>query len=61
MPSDDTQTRRWLTDMNHHIAMAQGFVTGIGYDAFREDQMRLYAVTRCLEIISEASRRLPWD
>jgi uncharacterized protein with HEPN domain len=25
----------------------------------RADNLRLYAVTRCLEIISEASRRLP--
>jgi uncharacterized protein with HEPN domain len=26
---------------------------------FREDTRTVYAVTRCLEIISEASRRLP--
>ena len=29
------------------------------YDAFKDDMLRLYAVIRCLEIISEASRRLP--
>jgi uncharacterized protein with HEPN domain len=39
--------------------MAQGFVAGVDYEAFKEDNLRLYAVTRCLEIISEASRRLP--
>ncbi len=27
--------------------------------SFKDDMLRLYAVTRCLEIISEASRRLP--
>ncbi len=31
----------------------------MSYDSFKDDDLRLYAVTRCLEIISEASRRLP--
>ena len=41
--------------------MAEGFVAGMSYDAFKDDNLHLYAVTRCLEIISEASRRLPDD
>jgi uncharacterized protein with HEPN domain len=61
MPSNSEATRRWLNDIQHHIAMAEGFVAGIGYEAFKDDNPRLYAVTRCLEIISEASRRLPDD
>ena len=61
MPSDGVAARRWLLDIQHHIEMAQGFIAGINYEAFRDDTMRLYAVTRCLEIISEASRRLPDD
>ena len=59
MPSEREATRRWLIDIQHHIAMAEGFVAGFGYDSFKDDNLRLYAVTRCLEIISEASRRLP--
>jgi uncharacterized protein with HEPN domain len=59
MPSDPKPTRRWLADIQHHMAMAEGFVAGVGYDSFKDDNLRLYAVTRCLEIISEASRRLP--
>ena len=39
--------------------MAQSFVEGMSYETFRDDLRSLYAVTRCLEIISEASRRLP--
>jgi uncharacterized protein with HEPN domain len=39
--------------------MAEGFVAGMTYATFKDDNLRLYAVTRCLEIISEASRRLP--
>jgi uncharacterized protein with HEPN domain len=61
MPSDIDAARRWLADIKHHIAMAEGFVAGMSYDAFKDDNLHLYAVTRCLEIISEASRRLPDD
>lgn len=59
MPSDPGALRRWLTDIQHHIHKAQEFVSGMSYEAFKDDDLRLYAVTRCLEIISEASRRLP--
>jgi uncharacterized protein with HEPN domain len=31
----------------------------MAYEAFRDDDRTVYAVTRCLEVISEASRRLP--
>lgn len=39
--------------------MAIQFLQGLSFDAFRDDTRTVYAVTRCLEIISEASRRLP--
>lgn len=39
--------------------MAEGFVSGMSYETFRDDERTVYAVTRCLEIVSEASRRLP--
>lgn len=31
------------------------------YQAFKDNDLHLYAVVRCLEIISDASRRLPAD
>jgi uncharacterized protein with HEPN domain len=37
------------------------FTEGFDYEAFVADPRTVYAVTRCLEIISEASRRLPDD
>lgn len=40
--------------MEHHIDLASKFVAGLDYDAFQDDTRTLYAVTRCLEIISEA-------
>jgi uncharacterized protein with HEPN domain len=48
-----------LRDIEHHIALALHFAQGFDYDTFRDDPRTVYAVTRCLEIISEASRRLP--
>lgn len=48
-----------LRDILHHIDLASQFVDGYDGDAFKVDLRTVYAVTRCLEIISEASRRLP--
>ena len=48
-----------LRDMEHQIELANQFVSGPDYETFRDDTRTLYAVTRCLEIVSEASRRLP--
>jgi uncharacterized protein with HEPN domain len=59
MPSDSEAVSRWLNDIRHHIETAQSFVEGMSYDTFRDDLRTTYAVIRCLEIISEASRRLP--
>ena len=48
-----------LRDILHHIQLAMQFVEGLDREAFKADIRSIYAVTRCLEIISEASRRLP--
>jgi uncharacterized protein with HEPN domain len=59
MPSEHEATRRWLNDIRHHIAMAEGFIAGLTFVDFVDSNLHLFAVTRCLEVISEASRRLP--
>ena len=61
MRSDLASTRRWLDDIRSHIELVERFIGAADYEAFSEDPLRFYAVTRCLEIISEASRRLPED
>ena len=48
-----------LLDILHNIELAVRFTRGMTYKEFCEDERTVYAVTRCLEIISEASRRLP--
>jgi uncharacterized protein with HEPN domain len=57
MPSRSPDVR--LRDIRDNILLAQSFVEGIGLRKFRSDTRTIYAVIRCLEIISEASRRLP--
>lgn len=57
MPSDRTLAA--LRDISHHIELATRFAGGLEYETFRSDLRTVYAVTRCLEIVSEASRRLP--
>jgi uncharacterized protein with HEPN domain len=57
MPSKSQLTA--LRDILHHIELAEHFVTGFDDKAFLADARTVYAVTRCLEVISEASRLLP--
>lgn len=47
-----------LGEIRDNIRLAQSFVENIDLRTFRADLRTIYAVTRCLEIISEASRRL---
>lgn len=47
-----------LRDILHHIDLASHFVDGFEPSTFNADTRTVYAVTRCLEIISEALRRL---
>lgn len=48
-----------LEDIRDNILLAQKFVVGQDFKAFLDNKEKIYAVIRCLEIISEASRRLP--
>ncbi len=57
MPSDAAPAA--LRDIAYHIDLATHFTAGFDSDSFKADLRTVYAVTRCLEIISEASRRLP--
>jgi uncharacterized protein with HEPN domain len=59
MPSKSADTA--LRDILHHVELAANFSAGFDRDSFKRDIKTVYAVTRCLEIISEVSRRLPDD
>ena len=45
-----------LGDVERNIDLVIGFTAGLDYAAFCEDIRTIYAITRCLEIVSEASR-----
>lgn len=57
MPSEASEFG--LYDIRDNILLAQKFVAGLTLETFREPPLHFYAVTRALEIVSEASRRLP--
>ena len=61
MPSDAGPTAKerlaWLA-IQDNAALARSFVADMAPDVFAADRRTFYAVTRCLEIISEAARRL---
>jgi uncharacterized protein with HEPN domain len=47
-----------LPAIHDNIGLARSFCAGLTLESFAADRKTLYATTRCLEIISEASRRL---
>ena len=57
MPSKQPTQR--LADIVENIQAIAEFTAGMRYEDYIDDRKTIYAVTRALEIISEASRRLP--
>ena len=51
----------YLRDIIANIERTQKFIADISYDEFVRDDLRNYGVVRCLEIIGEATKRLPND
>ena len=59
MPSKNPAQR--LRDIIDNVDAIHAFAGELDLEAFRADRKTVYAVVRALEIISEASRRLPDD
>ena len=59
MPSKNPAQR--LRDILENIDAIREFTSGMDVDMFVSSRSTIYAVTRALEIISEASRRLADD
>jgi uncharacterized protein with HEPN domain len=49
----------YLQDILDNAEKARRFVLGVEYAAFREDEQKVYAVVRALEVIGEAARNIP--
>ena len=59
MPSKPSSPQACLFHIRDNITLARAFVERFDYERFRDNQLVVYAVTRALEIMTEASRRLP--
>ncbi len=59
MPSKNPAQR--LRDIIDNIDAIEAFTAQSDFPAFRTDRKTVYAVVRALEIVSEASRRLPGE
>ena len=59
MPSKTAAQR--LRDILENIDLVQAFTSGLANTDFESDRKTVYAVIRALEIISEATRRLPGE
>ena len=59
MPFEDVPSR--LEDILKAMQEMQSFVSGKSFDDYRSDTMLRFAIERCVEIISEASRHIPAD
>ncbi len=59
MPSSHSdRCRSALCDIRENALLCLDFIGGMDFTSFAEDKKTCYAAIRCLEIISEAARKL---
>ena len=51
----------YLNDILDSITSIKEFISGINFESFQKDKKTQYAVIRALEIIGEASKKIPSD
>ena len=51
--------RGHLEDIAHAARKASDFIVGMAYEDFLDDDRTVYAVVRALEIVGEATKRIP--
>lgn len=49
----------YLNDMLQAVEKAEKFTSGMSYDEFAQDEKTIFAVIRALEILGEASNKIP--
>jgi uncharacterized protein with HEPN domain len=55
----ETEYLDYLIDIRDNIEKIVRFTAGIEFDQFESDEKTIYAVIRALEIIGEASKKIP--
>jgi uncharacterized protein with HEPN domain len=53
------ETRDYLNDIQESIIDIGNFISGMKFESFKEDKKTIYAVVHCIEIIGEASLKIP--
>jgi uncharacterized protein with HEPN domain len=53
------QIEDYLQDILETIAAAQQFTMGMSFEDFEADQKTVFAVTRAIEIVGEATKNIP--
>jgi uncharacterized protein with HEPN domain len=54
-----TEYRDYLRDMLDSFNDIAIFTDNMSFDAFKRDKKTIYAVIRCIEVIGEASKKVP--
>jgi uncharacterized protein with HEPN domain len=57
--SEDRNYQEYFNDIRDAIDKAQSFVAGMTFEQFSRDDKTAYAVVRALEIIGEATKKIP--
>ncbi len=55
----DREYLDYVEDIINEISLIENFVKGMTFEQFLEDEKTSYAVIRALEIIGEASKKIP--
>lgn len=48
-----------LPDIRQHLVLAHAFISGMSFAEFEQDRKTVLATILCLEVVSEAARKLP--
>ena len=51
--------RDYLQDIVDSINDIESFTGDMDFDSFREDRKTIYAVIRCIEVLGEATKKIP--
>lgn len=57
--SEERNYQEYFNDIRDAIVKAQSFVAGMTFEQFSQDDKTAYAVVRALEIIGEATKKIP--
>ncbi|HHT9124879.1 MAG TPA: HepT-like ribonuclease domain-containing protein [Candidatus Brocadiia bacterium] len=49
----------YLQDMVEYSRKAEGFIRGVDFESFQNNEEKIFATVRALEVIGEAARHIP--